>query len=97
MGSSFAPYRRKRLRIYCWSSGKKNTVPFVSGSRNKLCHNTSAIGALWLWPVHKSKLIRQQIDLKNYPERFALCGLPVVKVAINFNTEKHTLEGWKIE
>ncbi|MDE8698058.1 PD-(D/E)XK nuclease domain-containing protein, partial [Bacteroides cellulosilyticus] len=22
----------------------------------------------------------QQIDLKNYPERFALCGLPIVKV-----------------
>ena len=39
----------------------------------------------------------QQIDLKNYPERFALCGLPVVKVAVNFDTEKHTLEGWKIE
>ena len=39
----------------------------------------------------------QQIDLRNYPERFALCGLPVVKVAVNFDTEKHTLEGWKIE
>ena len=39
----------------------------------------------------------QQIELKNYPERFALCGLPVVKVAVNFDTEKHTLEGWKIE
>ena len=25
-----------------------------------------------------------QINLKNYPERFALCGLPVVKVGINF-------------
>lgn len=38
----------------------------------------------------------QQIDLKNYPERFTLCGLPVVKVAVNFDEEKRTLEGWKI-
>ena len=38
-----------------------------------------------------------QINLKNYPERFALCGLPVVKVGINFSTETRTIEGWKIE
>ena len=29
----------------------------------------------------------EQINLKNYPERFALCGLPVVKVAVNFDSE----------
>ena len=28
--------------------------------------------------------------------RFALCGLPVVKVGINFSTETRTIEGWKI-
>lgn len=39
----------------------------------------------------------QQIDLKNYPKRFALCGLPMVKVAINFDSERHTLKDWKIE
>ena len=39
----------------------------------------------------------QQIDLKNYPERFALCGLPVVKVGINFDMERHTLKDWVIE
>lgn len=38
----------------------------------------------------------QQIDLKNYPERFALCGLPVVKVAVCFDNEKKTLGDWKI-
>ena len=37
-----------------------------------------------------------QIDLKNYPERFALCGLPIVKVGINFDSEKHTLADWSI-
>ena len=39
----------------------------------------------------------RQIDLKDYPERFALCGLPVVKVGINFDKEKKTLGEWKIE
>ena len=38
----------------------------------------------------------QQIDLKNYPERFALSGLPVVKVGINFDMERHTLKDWVI-
>ena len=38
-----------------------------------------------------------QINLKNYPERFALCGLPVVKVGISFDAEKHTLGDWVIE
>ena len=38
----------------------------------------------------------RQIDLKEYPKRFALCGLPVVKVAINFDMEKHTIADWKI-
>jgi hypothetical protein len=39
----------------------------------------------------------QQIDLKQYPERFALCGLPVVKVGINFDKEKRTLSDWQVE
>ncbi len=39
----------------------------------------------------------QQIDLRHYPERFALCGLPVVKVAISFDTERRTLSDWKIQ
>ena len=38
----------------------------------------------------------EQIDLKNYPERFALCGLPIVKVGINFDSEKRTLADWVI-
>ncbi|WP_299096235.1 ATP-binding protein [uncultured Bacteroides sp.] len=38
-----------------------------------------------------------QINLKNYPERFALCGLPVVKVGINFDSERRTLGDWKID
>lgn len=37
-----------------------------------------------------------QIDLRNYPERFALCGLPVVKVAVSFDSERRTIGEWKI-
>lgn len=37
-----------------------------------------------------------QIKLKNYPERFVMCGLPIVKVGIGFDMKKHTLKEWKI-
>ena len=39
----------------------------------------------------------KQIDLKEYPKRFAQCGLPVIKVGINFDIEKHTLADWRVE
>ena len=38
----------------------------------------------------------QQIDLKDYASRFALDGLPIVKVGINFDAERHTLSDWEI-
>ena len=38
-----------------------------------------------------------QINLKNYPSRFALSGLPIVKVGLNFDLERHTIVDWKIE
>ena len=39
----------------------------------------------------------EQIQLKDYPSRFALCELPVVKVGISFDTEKKTIGEWVIE
>ncbi|MBP3472896.1 MAG: PD-(D/E)XK nuclease domain-containing protein, partial [Paraprevotella sp.] len=39
----------------------------------------------------------EQIQLKDYPSRFALCGLPVVKVGISFDAEKKTIGEWEIE
>ena len=39
----------------------------------------------------------KQIDIKDYPSRFALCGLPVVKVGISFDAEKKTIGEWVIE
>ena len=39
----------------------------------------------------------KQIDLKDYSSKFALSGLPVVKVGINFDPERRTLSDWKVE
>ena len=39
----------------------------------------------------------QQIDLKDYRQRFALCDKPVVKVGINFDSDKGNIEDWEIE
>lgn len=38
-----------------------------------------------------------QIDLKNYPARFALQDLPIVKVGINFSLDERTITEWEIE
>ena len=38
----------------------------------------------------------QQIDLKQYSQRFALGGLPIVKVGINFDADTHNISEWKI-
>ena len=38
-----------------------------------------------------------QINLKDYPSRFALTNLPIIKIGINFDTARHTIEDWKIE
>lgn len=38
----------------------------------------------------------RQIDLKDYRQRFALCGKPVTKVGINFDAGKKTIGNWVI-
>ena len=39
----------------------------------------------------------KQIDLKDYSLKFALAGLPIVKVGINFDPERRTIGDWKVE
>ncbi len=39
----------------------------------------------------------QQINLKNYAQRFAMCGKPITKVGINFDSTKGNIEDWEIE
>ncbi len=55
--------------------------------------------ALYLFELKLNKSAEaamQQINLKDYPTRFALSGLPIIKVGMNFNMERHTIEGWEI-
>ena len=56
--------------------------------------------ALYLFELKLNKSAEaamNQINLKNYPSRFALSGLPIVKVGLNFDLERHTIADWKIE
>ena len=39
----------------------------------------------------------KQIDLKDYASKFALAGLPIVKVGINFDPDRRTISDWAIE
>ena len=39
----------------------------------------------------------QQINLKNYAQRFVLCGKPITKVGINFDSTIGNIEDWVIE
>lgn len=38
----------------------------------------------------------RQIDLRDYPSRFALSGYPVTKVAVNFDSSTRTIKDWSI-
>lgn len=44
-----------------------------------------------------AKAAMQQINLKNYRQRFALSSKPITKVGINFNSTKGNIEDWEIE
>ena len=39
----------------------------------------------------------QQINLNNYRQRFALSGLPITKVGINFASAPHNITDWVVE
>ena len=55
--------------------------------------------ALYLFELKMNKSAEaamKQIDLKDYPARFAMCGLPIVKVGINFDDERRTISDWEI-
>jgi len=39
----------------------------------------------------------EQIDLNEYDRRFKLCGLPVVKVGVNFDQEERNITDWQVK
>ena len=56
--------------------------------------------ALYLMEVKINKTAvraRRQIDVRRYGDRFALEKRPIIKVGINFSTDKHTITGWAID
>ena len=56
--------------------------------------------ALYLFELKLNKSAQtamKQIDLKDYSSKFALSGLPIVKVGINFDPERRTIGDWKVE
>ena len=56
--------------------------------------------ALYLFELKLNKSAQaamKQIDLKDYASKFALSGLPIVKVGINFDPERRTIGDWKVE
>ena len=56
--------------------------------------------ALYLFELKLNKnahTAMNQIDLKDYASKFALTGLPITKVGINFDVERRTISDWKIE
>ena len=57
-----------------------------------------AYGKLYLFELklgRSAAAAMEQIDLKDYPARFALSGLPIVKVGISFDPERRTIGEWK--
>ena len=59
-----------------------------------------AFGKLYLFELKLNRsaaAAMQQINLNDYPARFSQCGLPIVKVGINFDTTTRTFSDWVIE
>ena len=59
-----------------------------------------AYGKLYLFELkldRSAEKALEQIDLKEYPARFALSGLPIVKVGISFDSERRTISDWRID
>ena len=55
--------------------------------------------ALYLFELKLNKSAQaamKQIDLKDYSSKFALSGLSIVKVGINFDPERRTLSDWNV-
>ncbi len=55
---------------------------------------------LYLFELKFSKSAREaieQINIKNYSSAFALSGLPIVKIGLNFSLETRTITDWIIE
>ncbi len=46
---------------------------------------------------HSARKAMEQINIKNYPERFAQYNLPITKVALNFDSDSRNISEWLVE
>lgn len=66
----------------------------ATGRVDMVLHTATHI-YLFEFKLNKSaQVAMSQIDLKHYPARFALSGLPVVKVGVNFDVATHNIADW---
>lgn len=59
-----------------------------------------AFGRLYVMELKldsSSKAAMRQIDLRDYASAFSQCGLPVTKVAVNFDSETRNIKDWEIK
>ena len=69
----------------------------TSQGRIDLVMKTGKTIYLFELKLNKSaEVAMQQIGLKDYAAKYALSGLPVVKVGINFDEERRTIGDWEI-
>ena len=67
------------------------------GRLDMVMRTTTTLYVVELKLNQSAEAAMHQIDLKQYPERFRLTGLPIVKVGINLDSERHTMRDWTIE
>ena len=71
-------------------------VRTVTGRLDMVMNSGKAIYLFELKLNKSAEAAIDQINLKDYSSRFALSGLPITKIGINFSTETHTIEDWEI-
>ena len=72
-------------------------VHTATGRVDLVMHTSYALYLIELKINSTADAAMAQIELKNYDKRFLQLNLPIIKVGINFSTDKHTLTGWVID
>ena len=96
--TNYEGHYQQLLYVICSLLGRYVDVEVrTSNGRVDMVMNSGK--ALYLFELklnQSAEAAMNQINLKDYPSRFALSGLPIIKVGINFDMEKHSLRDWVI-
>lgn len=66
------------------------------GCIDVVLHTPTTLYIIELKLDQSAEAAMRQIELKDYPARFALYGQPIVRVGINFYSQSKTISDWKI-